>query len=100
MGNELVEFLLSHQGLQVVQEVEPLLVGDARERIVGVLAFQVSHQLGELVVGAIMVHRVCERLPADDGREMAIGLAVSGQSAVELKPMVLLLTLLPISSIR
>lgn len=67
MGNELVEFRFSNEILKVEQEVEPLLIWDARESVIGVLALQISDQLGEFVVGTKMFHGIRESLPADDG---------------------------------
>lgn len=79
MRDELVKLGLSHEVLKVEQEVEALLVGDARESVVRVLALQISDQLGELMVMAEVFHRVSQRLPADNGREMAVRLAVTSQ---------------------
>lgn len=59
------------------EEVEALLVGDAGESVIGILALQVSDQFGELVVVAEVVHGVGESLPADNGREVAVCLAVT-----------------------
>lgn len=79
MGNEFVKLGLAHKVLNVEQEVETLLIGDARESIIRVLALQVSDELGELVVITKVLHRVLQSLPSNDGREVAVGLAVSGE---------------------
>lgn len=78
MRNELVKLGLAHEILDVEQEVEALLIGDAGESIIRVLALQVGDELGELVVITKVLHRVLQGLPSNDGREVAVGLAVSG----------------------
>jgi hypothetical protein len=65
--NELVKLGLAHEVLNVEQEVEALLVGDAGESIIRVLALQVCDELCELVVVTEVVHRVLQGLPSDDG---------------------------------
>lgn len=75
--NELVKLGLAHEVLNVEQEVEALLVGNAGESIIRVLTLQVGDQLGELVVLTKMLNRVLQGLPSDDGREVAVGLAVT-----------------------
>jgi hypothetical protein len=75
--NELVKLGLAHEVLNVEQEVEALLVGDAGESIIGVLALQVGDELCELVVLAKVLHRILQRLPSDDGGEVAVSLAVT-----------------------
>lgn len=79
MRNELVKLGLAHEVLDVEQEVEALLIGDAGESIIRVLALQVCDELGELVVITKVLHRVLQGLPSNDGREVAVGLAVSGE---------------------
>jgi hypothetical protein len=56
--NELVKLGLANEILNVEQEVEALLIGDAGESIIRVLALQVCDELGELVVIAKVLHRV------------------------------------------
>lgn len=58
MRNELVKLGLAHEIFNVEQEVEALLIGDARESIIRVLALQICDELGELVVIAKVLHRV------------------------------------------
>lgn len=65
--NEIVKLGLAHEVLDVEKEVEALLVGDAGESIIRVLALQVCDELGELVVLAKVLHRVLQSLPSDDG---------------------------------
>jgi hypothetical protein len=77
--NELVKLGLANEVLNVEQEVEALLVGNARESIIRVLTLQVGDQLGELVVITKVLHGVLQSLPADDGREVAVGLAVPAE---------------------
>lgn len=50
MRDKLVELWFSNQILKVEQEVEALFIGNARESIIRILAFQVCDQLGELVL--------------------------------------------------
>lgn len=50
MRNEFVELGLSDEVLEVEKEVEALLIRDAGECIVGVLALEVGDQLGEFVI--------------------------------------------------
>ena len=50
MRDELVKLWFSNQILKVEQEVKALLIGNARESIIRILAFQVCDQFGELVV--------------------------------------------------
>ena len=73
-----VEFLLADQPLDVIQEMETLLVRDAREGIIGILALEVEDQFREVVVLSILLDRVAQRLPPDDGREVAPRVAVHG----------------------
>ena len=40
MGDECIPFLAPDNGLEVVEEIEALLVGDAGEGVVGVFAFE------------------------------------------------------------
>ncbi len=79
MRNELVKLGLAHEVLDVEQEVEALLIGNAGESIIRVLALQVCDELGELVVITKVLHRVLQGLPSNDGREVAVGLTVSGE---------------------
>jgi hypothetical protein len=65
--NELVKLGLANEVLNVEQEVEALLVGDAGESVIGVLALQVCDELCELVVLAKVLHRVLQSFPSDDG---------------------------------
>lgn len=50
MRDELVKLRFSNQILKMEQEVKALLIGNARESIIRILAFQVCDQFGELVV--------------------------------------------------
>lgn len=77
MRDKVIELALPNQGFEVVQEVESLLVWNARESIIRVLALQVGDKLSEVVIMTEMIHRVCESFPADDGREMTVGLAMT-----------------------
>lgn len=77
--NELVKLGLANEVLNVEQEVEALLVGNAGESIIRVLTLQVGDQLGELVVLTKVLHGVLQSLPADDGREVAVSLAVPAE---------------------
>lgn len=77
MRNEFIKLRLSNQILEVEQEVETLLVRDAGECIIGVLALQIGHQLGELMVVTKVLHGIGERLPTDDGREVAVRLSMT-----------------------
>lgn len=77
MRNEFVKLGLSNKVFQVEEEVEAFLVGNARESVIGILALQVGDQFGELVVVAEVIHGVGEGLPADNGREVAVCLAVT-----------------------
>jgi hypothetical protein len=54
--NEFIKLRLSDQILEVEQEVETLLVRNAGECIIRVLALQIDHQLGELMVVAKVLH--------------------------------------------
>lgn len=79
MRDELVKGLAADQLLEVIQEVEALLVGDRAEGVVRVdAALEVGDELGVLVVGAVVVDGVLEGLPADDGGEVPLRLAVDG----------------------
>ena len=75
--NEFVKLRFSNQILEVEQKVEALLVRDAGECIIRVLALQIGHQLGELMVVAKVLHGIGERLPTDDGREVAVRLSMT-----------------------
>ena len=72
MGDELVELFDADQFLDVVQEGEALFVGDGAEGVVGVLAFEVRDELGEVVVFAELGDGVGQGFPADDGGEVAV----------------------------
>ena len=71
--DEGVENVLSEQFLQVVEEVEPLLVRNAGEGVVGIFALEIHDQLGEFVLLAKLVDRVRQCLPSDNGAEIAPG---------------------------
>ena len=58
MRDELIPLLLADQILEVEQEVEPLLVGNAGECIIRILALEIHHQLGEFVIVTKVVHGV------------------------------------------
>jgi hypothetical protein len=70
--------LLAEEPLEGVEGVEPLLVGDGREGVVGVLALEVDDEFCVGVGLAVALDRVLQRFPADDGREVAVGFAVDG----------------------
>lgn len=76
MWDELVPGLPAEERVEVVEKGEALLVGDAREGIVGVSVLQVRNELRELVSRAELRDRVREGLPADDGGEGEVGFAV------------------------
>lgn len=78
VGDELVKLGLSNQVLEVEQEVEALLVWDAGERIVGILALEVHNELGELVVISEVLNGIYQGFPSNDGREVAVSFAVNG----------------------
>lgn len=78
MWDELVKLLLSDKLFKVKDEVEPLLVRDAREGIIRVLSLQVSNELSELVVDTISLYGVCQRFPPYDGGEVTIWFPVAG----------------------
>lgn len=82
MRNEFVELGFSDKVLKVEQEVEALLIRDAGECIIGVLALKVSDQLGEFMVVTKVFDRVGESLPSDNGREMTIRLAVTTEVSI------------------
>lgn len=75
--NELVKLGLAHEVFQVEEEIEALLVRDAGKRIIRILALEVSDQFGKFMILAKVVHRVLEGLPADNGREVAVGFTVA-----------------------
>ena len=77
MRDESIPLFFSDQFLEVVQECETFLVGDAAEGVVGVFAFEVDDEFGEFVVFAELLNRVGEGFPADYGGEVAMGLAVT-----------------------
>ena len=77
MRNELIKLRLSDQILEVEQEVETLLIRNAREGIIRVLTLKIGHQLGELVVVAKMLHGISQRFPTDNGREVAVRLSMT-----------------------
>ena len=61
---------LAHDTFQIEQKIKPLLVRDGRKRIIGIAAFEIDVQLGELVAAAVCIHRAYERVPARDGFQM------------------------------
>jgi hypothetical protein len=75
--NELVKLGLSNKVLEVKQEIKALLVRNAGECIVGVFAFEINNELGELVVVSKVFDGVSQGFPSNDGREVAVGLAVN-----------------------
>jgi hypothetical protein len=80
--DELVKLGLSDKIFKVEQEVETLLIGNARERIVGILALKIHNKLSKLVIISKVFDGVSQRLPSDDGREVAVGFTVnSGQNS-------------------
>ena len=77
MRDELVKLGLPHEILKVEQEVETLFVRNARESVVRVFALQVSDQLGELMVMAVVFNGIPQGFPPYDGGEVAVLLSVS-----------------------
>ena len=73
MGDEGVEFVDPDQLLEEVEKVEALFVGHGREGVVRVLALEVGDEFCEVVAVAELGDRVAQRLPADDGAEVAPG---------------------------
>jgi antitoxin (DNA-binding transcriptional repressor) of toxin-antitoxin stability system len=74
--DELVPLLLANQFLQRVQKGEALLIRYRGKAIIRVNVLEVSNELGELMFGTKLVDRVCECLPANDGRKVAELLAM------------------------
>lgn len=77
MRDEFVKLRLSNKVLEVEQEVKALLVGNARERIVGVLALEINNELSELVIVSKVFDGVSQRLPSNNGREVSVGFTVN-----------------------
>jgi len=72
----------------VVEEGEALFVGDARKSIIRILAFEVRKQFGELVVFPELGNAIAQRLPPDNGAEVAVLVAavnVGLDSALEVR---------------
>jgi hypothetical protein len=64
--DKLVPLFTADKTVQVIEEVEALLIGDAREGIIRVLALQINHQLGKFVVCTKEFHALFEGLPSND----------------------------------
>lgn len=67
MRNELIELGFAQNRFQVEDEVESLLIRNARESIVWVLALQIGNQFGELMFVSKVVHGIRKCFPAYDG---------------------------------
>lgn len=84
MGDKLVKFGFSEKGLEMKEKIKALFVWDAWKCIVWVFSFQVNDQLGKFMIPSKVLYGIRESLPAYDGREMTIGLAVASRSQQEL----------------
>ena len=67
MRNKLIKRFLGQEVFKIEQEGESLFVWHLGESVIGILSFQVNHQLGEFVVLAKLFDGICESVPADDG---------------------------------
>jgi hypothetical protein len=76
--DELVKLGLSDKVLKVEQEVKALLIRNAREGIIGILALKIHNKLSELVVIAKVFNGISQRLPSNDSGEVAIGFTMDG----------------------
>jgi hypothetical protein len=72
--DELVPLQLPDRLLQKVEEQRAALVRDTTKRLVRILVGEVDDELRELVPWPVPLNRVLERLPADDGGKVAVGL--------------------------
>lgn len=66
----------TEQTLEMVQEVEPLFVGHARERIVRIYPIEVLNELGEFMLVSVVLYTFFERFPPYDGTEFGIFLTM------------------------
>lgn len=77
MRDEFVPLVSAKSLLKVRDKGVPLFIRDARKRIIRVFALEIDHEFRVLVVFAEEIHRVRERFPSDDGREVSMRFAVS-----------------------
>lgn len=75
--DELVKLGLSNEVFEVEQEVEALLIRNAREGIIGILTLEIHDKLSELVIISKVLDGISQRLPSNDGREVAVCFTVN-----------------------